>query len=240
MKYFTLVIVVLMSYQSTLAQELSGNELLEKAIKHHDSDGNWATFNGQLQVTMKTPNNSNRNSRIIINLPKDYFQVSASRDSVITTYIIEKGKCSMLLSDSLRIANLKEKPQRSYCESANMYKNYYTYLYGLPMKLKDEGTIIHDKVERKTFKGKEYLVLKASYDENVGSDVWFFYFDPKTYAMEIYQFFKTDENGKLKLDSGEYILLTETKIINNIKMPRNRAWYYNKDDKYLGTDMLTD
>ena len=56
--------------------------------------------------------------------------------------------------------------------------------------------------------------------------------------MEIYQFFKTDDSGKLKTDSGEYILLTEEAIVNAIKMPKNRAWYYNKDDKYLGTDLL--
>ena len=58
--------------------------------------------------------------------------------------------------------------------------------------------------------------------------------------MEIYQFFKTDENGKEKPDSGEYILLTEEAIVNGIKMPKIRAWYYNKDDKYLGTDTVVD
>ena len=56
--------------------------------------------------------------------------------------------------------------------------------------------------------------------------------------MEIYQFFKTDASGKLKPDSGEYILLTEEATVNNIKLPKNRAWYYNKGDKYLGTDLL--
>ena len=132
----------------------------------------------------------------------------------------------------------EKKENNLSCDRANLYKNYYTYLYGLPMKLKDPGTNIHEKVERKTFKGKEYLVLKATYDESVGSDIWYFYFNPETYAMEIYQFFKTDDSGKLKPDSGEYILLTEEATVNNIKIPKNRAWYYNKEDKYLGTDIL--
>ena len=81
------------------------------------------------------------------------------------------------------------------------------------------------------------MVLEAKYDEAVGSDVWYFYFDPSTYAMEIYQFYKGDPKGKGK-DTGEYILLTEEVPIQDIKMPKNRAWYYNKDDKYLGTDIL--
>jgi len=124
------------------------------------------------------------------------------------------------------------------CDRASLYKNYYSYLYGLPMKLKDPGTNLSDTVDKKTYKGKDYLVLKVTYDASVGSDVWYFYFNPKTYAMEIYQFFKTDDNGKEKTDTGEYILLSEEAVVNGIKMPKVRAWYYNKDDKYLGTDSL--
>ncbi|SDR68744.1 hypothetical protein SAMN04515667_0294 [Formosa sp. Hel1_31_208] len=238
MKYLTLIVIALLSFQSGFGQELSGTELLKKAIKYHDPNGQWSSFNGQLQVVMETPNNPNRHSKIKINLPKDYFCVSATRDTINTEYTVDHGACSIKLNGSEAISEAEQKMYNLSCDRATLYKNYYTYLYGLPMKLKDEGTIIHDAIERRTFKGKEYLVLKVSYDKNVGSDVWFFYFDPETYAMEIYQFYKTDENGKLKKDSGEYILLTETMTINMIKMPKNRAWYYNKDDKYLGTDKL--
>ena len=101
------------------------------------------------------------------------------------------------------------------------------------MKLKDDGTIIHQKVEKGNFKGKEYLILKATYNKEIGKDTWYFYFNPKTYAMEVYQFFKEAK------DSGEYILLSDLEIINGVKMPKKRAWYYNKDDKYLGTDILS-
>ncbi|GAL78771.1 hypothetical protein JCM19274_3329 [Algibacter lectus] len=34
-------------------------------------------------------------------------------------------------------------------------------------------------------------------------------------------------------------MLTELETINGIKMPKNRAWYYNKNDKYLATDILS-
>jgi hypothetical protein len=101
------------------------------------------------------------------------------------------------------------------------------------MKLKDAGTIIDPIVQRKTFKAKEYLVLKVTYDEGVGSDTWYFYFDPKTYAMEVYQFFKDEAKN-----DGEYILLSELQVINEIKIPKVRAWYYNKNNGYLGTDKL--
>ncbi len=101
------------------------------------------------------------------------------------------------------------------------------------MKLKDPGTIIQSKVERKLFKGKEYLVLKVNYEEEVGKDVWYFYFNTKTYAMEIYQFFHEEAKN-----DGEYILLTDLKTIEGIKMPKNRDWFTNKENKLLGTDIL--
>lgn len=106
------------------------------------------------------------------------------------------------------------------------------------MKLKDPGTKLSPVVEKVTFKGEHYLKLKATYDEAVGRDVWFFYFNPKTYAMEVYQFYKGDPNGPGK-DTGEYILLSEESTVQEIKLPKIRAWYDNKDDAYLGTDTIT-
>jgi hypothetical protein len=236
MKYLAILLFV-MSPMLQTAQELSGAELLDKAIAYHDPKGNWETFSGTFNVTMETPSGPNRDSTIKINLPEEYFYVKAARDTITTEYAVTKADCKIMLNgdDQLSAAILKE--NNLSCERAGMYQNYYTYLYGLPMKLKDPGTNVDSSVETKTFKGKEYLVLKASYDAEVGSDVWYFYFDPTTYAMEIYQFYKGDplKEGK---DTGEYILLTEEMTVNGVKMPKNRAWYYNKDDKYLGTDKL--
>lgn len=222
---------------TALGQNLTGTQLLEKAITYHDPNSNWKTFSGNFKVTMTTPNQSPRISDININLPAEFFSVTAQRDNETKTYAVSKNDCSLFLNEK-ELNKEEAKEKQMTCERANMYKNYYTYLYGLPMKLKDKGTNIDPKIERKTFKDKDYLVLKATYDAKVGSDVWYFYFDPKTYAMEVYQFFKTDDNGKLKPNSGEYILLSEEETVNGIKMPKVRAWYYNKDDKYLGTDRL--
>ncbi len=216
----------------TFSQELTGRELLDKAIEYHDPNGNWATFNGTLNVTMTIPNKPNRDSEIQIDLPKEYFYVKATRGENTTEYTVSKESCEIAFNGVKNPSEAILKEHKLSCDRANLYKNYYTYLYGLPMKLKDQGTKIHEKVEKKKFKGKEYLVLKVTYDESVGKDTWFFYFNPKTYAMEVYQFFKETK------DSGEYILLSDLETINEIKFPKTRAWYYNKNDGYLGTDTL--
>ncbi len=226
-------LLVLFIVVSGFSQTITGDELLEKAIQFHDPNGNWNTFKGELFVTMETPNSSLRESKININLPKQYFSVVAKRDTVITEFIVDKNEIRFSLNgDENPSEELKKKISLNE-ERANLYKNYYTYLYGLPMKLKDDGTIIHQKVEKRQFKGKEYLVLKATYNQEVGKDTWYFYFNPETFAMEVYQFFKEEK------DSGEYILLSGLETVNDIKMPKNRAWYYNKDNKYLGTDILS-
>ena len=72
------------------------------------------------------------------------------------------------------------------CESATLYKYYYTYLCELPIKLTHNGKLVDSKVERKTFKEKEYLVLKALYNEALYSDIWFSYNDPHAYALKVY------------------------------------------------------
>lgn len=232
-KPFILLFAALAFISLTKAQELTGTQLLEKAIQYHDPNGNWSTFNGTLEVTMETPKNPDRVSTIRINLPQEFFYMKASRADKTTEYTVDKDSCTIAFNGSSDLSEAIKKENNLSCERAQLYKNYYTYLYGLPMKLKDEGTIIHPKVEKKTFKEKEYLVLKVTYKESVGKDTWYFYFDPKTYAMEVYQFFKDESKN-----DGEYILLTEEKVVNGIKMPKKRAWYYNKNDGYLGTDIL--
>ncbi len=235
---FTNFIILILIFSSCSEAPLTGEALLNKAVNYHDPNGHWPNFDATFKVRMETPNNSDRLSTISINLPQDLFSLTATRDTVTTKYTVNKGKCAIGLNEETNIDEATAKANNLSCERANMYKNYYTYLYGLPMKLKDPGTHIDEIVETKTFKGKEHLVLKATYDKEVGTDIWYFYFDPETYAMEIYQFFKQDDDGNQKDDTGEYILLTEEAIVNDIKMPKNRAWYYNKDDGYLGTDVL--
>jgi len=218
---------------SGFSQKLTGKQLLEKAIAYHDPKGNWATFKGDLNITMEIPEKPNRDSHIKIDLPNQYFSVIATVVDNTTAYTIKKDSVTITFNGDMHPSKEILKAHNLSKERAKLYQNYYTYLYGLPMKLDDPGTIINNTVQSKTFKGKTYWVLKATYDKAVGNDTWYFYFDKHTYAMEIYQFYHDESKN-----DGEYILLSEVEIINSIKMPKIRAWYVNKNDKLLGTDIL--
>ncbi len=233
MRYIILISVFFIS-NVFHGQKITAEELLDKAIQFHDPNNQWKTLDGAFNVLMKTSKSSDRLSTIQINIPKQYFSLEVKKDDASYTYTFNKEVCTTSLNGSSEVSDKDRETYRLTCERGGMMKNYYTYLYGLPMKIKDPGTILHDEVRTKTFKGKEYLVLKVNYEEGVGKDAWYFYFDPKTYAMEVYQFYHD-----VSKNDGEYILLEGLEEIDGIKMPKKRAWYYNKDDKYLGTDILS-
>ncbi|MFT5251870.1 MAG: hypothetical protein ACI87N_000866 [Flavobacteriales bacterium] len=218
----------------TNAQELSGQELVKKTIAFHDPNNNWNTFKGELAIEMITPDGNTRISNVAINLPRQYFKLTSLRNNIAITHIVCKDSASFGLNEQKSFTEEEVKKYNLTDTRAKFMKNYYTYLYGLPMKLSDTGTIINPVVTRKEFMGKEYLVLQVKYEEGIGKDVWYFYFDPKTYAMEIYQFYHDETKN-----DGEYILLTEEESFSGIKFPKNRAWYQNTDKKFLATDKLT-
>ena len=233
MKLGLLFFISFLITNSILAQELTGPELLNRAISFHDPNNNWEAFNGTLHVKMETPNSSDRSSSVGIDLPNSRFQLKVSKDGDSYSYELDGADCKISLNGSTTFSEEDKEKFRLSCERGRMYRDYYTYLYGLPMKLRDKGTIVHEKVERRVFMEKEYLVLKATYEKEVGEDIWYFYFDPGTYAMEVYQFFHDESKN-----DGEYILLSGMEEINGVKMPKVRKWHYNKDSKYLGTDIL--
>ncbi len=50
--------------------------------------------------------------------------------------------------------SIAAKAKNMTCDRATLYKNYYTYLYGLPMKLKMLAQISVIKLKRKPLKAK--------------------------------------------------------------------------------------
>ena len=228
------IILFLASFSlvQTFAQQISGSELLRKSIQFHDPEGNWETFQGTLQVMMKIPDKPKRNSTISIDLPNQYFYLKAIQEEKTTEYTLDKMSCLIKFNQETPTESQKLANKLS-CDRAKMYRDYYTFLYGLPMKLNDPGTIIHEQVILKSFQGNEYLVLKVTYEREVGEDTWYFYFNPETYAMEVYQFYHDEDKN-----DGEYIILSEIEMVQGIKMPKKRDWYYNHDDRFIGTDLL--
>ncbi|MGI9626820.1 MAG: DUF6503 family protein, partial [Longimicrobiales bacterium] len=121
------------------------------------------------------------------------------------------------------------------CPGVERMRNYYLYLWGLPMKLTDPGTQIASEIEQATFDERAALSAKVTYDAEVGSDIWYFYFDPATYQMIGYKFYHDEAAG-----DGEYILLRDEYDLLGMKIPAVRRWFTNRDSTFLGADHLVE
>lgn len=215
------------------AQLPSAQEVLDRSIAYHDPNNNWQGFKGTFTVKMETPSRPLRTSQIYLDFNKSYFKYVVEQADDTIEGIWNKGNCSHKLNDSERFTTKEAEKHRLNCDRTTKMKDYYTYLYGLPMKIKDPGTILDEKVEKTSFQGEEFYKLRVDYEEEVGKDVWYFYFDTKDFRLRHYQFYHD-----LSKNDGEYILLSEEEVVQGIKMPKVRAWYMNNDDRYLGTDVL--
>lgn len=217
----------------SLNGQQTGEQLIDLSIKFHDPQNNWKKFKGHLNFTVERPDKPNGKRKVFIDNKKNEFSFWAQYDEGLLNYKISKGKSVAQWNNETNIPENIAKKYRISEDRAIMYRDYYTYLYGMPMKLKDPGTTIHTKVDQVEFYGKKYDKVKVTYAPEVGDDIWYFYFDPETHALEAYQFFHDESKN-----DGEYILFEELKEIDQVKMPSIRKWYYNKDEKFLATDIL--
>ena len=217
----------------TFAQTAEAESILARSITYHDPQGNWGSFNGSFLVELTTPGEDPRKSTIHMDQVESLFQLEMSQGDNTKVYALVGDLCELTFNGSTDFSEEIAKEHRLSCERARMYRDYYTYLYGLPMKLRDPGTQMTPVAEKRTFHGKSYWVIEVRYDPEVGKDLWYFYFNPETYAMEAYQFF----HDKAEND-GEYILLEGEHDLDGMRLPKVRTWYTNKADKLLGTDTL--
>ena len=219
MRNLLMIIGIMLLFPLNLSAQAWAKDILASSIGYHDPESKWEQFSGAFTIQVTSKDKPSFLREVMIDLPQEYFELIETRGNDIKTYRIDKGEYAT--EDSLVQARTLK------------LRDYHTYLYGLPMKLKDPGAQIDPKTERVVFHGKESIRMRVTYDPSVGSDTWYFYFNPENYALIAYQFYHNEAIG-----DGEYILLEEIETVEGIKMPKIRSWYYNNDGSYIGTDEL--
>ncbi len=197
----------------THAQNPSAEQILNKSIRYHDPKNQWGSFNHQMVFVSERPNGPDRKSTVEIDNNRGSFS------------LVEENNNMAILMDSCTLI-----PAGKTCDNVKRTRNYYVYLWGLPMKLKDKGTVLDPRVGEEKFEGVACYVLRVPYDE----DIWYFYIDKSNYAMRGYMFYKDEPARK-----GEVIYLDEEVLIGDMRIPKKRKWLTTPDLKFLGTDILT-
>jgi len=233
MKYLLLPVLILIG-QVEIFSQAPAIELLDKSIAYHDPDDRWKKWAPELPFTVVFPGKPDTERWVSYDNKKGSFLFRANYPEGDLVYKVEKdSEVSVLWNDSAEIPEKVAEQYRISKDRALMYRDYYTYLYGMPMKLNDPGTNIHPEISTFTKEGVPYKKIKVSYEESIGKDIWYFYFDPITSALKAYQFFKDESKN-----DGEFILFEGEIIKDGIRIPKDRKWYYNVDGKYLATDVL--
>lgn len=226
---FTLFILSTLS----LRAQITATEALQKSIQYHDPQGEWPAFQGTLFFEFENPEGTRSPSKVLIDLPNHIFRQVDSRKEKEIVRFEGKDTCYATYDGGTAFSAEEAQKLRLTCESVQMYRDYFTYLYGLPMKLTDPGTIIQEKIIDTTLLQARHLAIKVTYEAEVGGDIWLFYLDPNTYALKAYQFYRDEESKK-----GEVILLSGEYTYRNFIIPRHRSWYTFPANKFLGTDRL--
>lgn len=219
------------------AQEASAAaDLLARSIAWHDPEGRWATGAWRLTVSEARPEDPGEAQTTVLEIDNrgGRFAWRTRRDGADLGGELQGDRCVLTLNGSTDIPEAEREKHRLSCDRLRRIRNYYSYLWGLPMKLRDPGTRLDPEVRETTFEGRPVRALKVTYDEGVGSDTWYFYLDRETPALAGYRFFHDEAKG-----DGEYILLDGETTGGGLRLPRQRAWYMNQDRKHLGIDTLT-
>lgn len=208
------------------------SELLSKTLAYHDPNGNWSRLKTRLFIVSSDSAGQEHPFELELDNGTGYFAHISRQDGKEAVKGFVEGKPFYLLDGKQQISEEDRKKYKLTLESLNRVRGFHPYLFGLPMRLTDQGVRAKDMAAMEELEGKRYRVLQVNFDPSVGSDNWFFYLDPQTYAMKAYRF----NHGKP--ESGEYILLEKEEVVNGIRIPKVRKWYWNKNKGYLGTDTL--
>ncbi len=206
--------------------------ILQKTLEYHDPENNWPQLKTRLYLSSTDTSGKAHTFELELDNATGYFCHISRQDGNEVVKGMANGKPFYLLNGK---PDIKEEDRKKYGltpEDLKWVHGFYGFLYGLPMKLTDEGTKVAVTETEAGLDGKIYRMLQVNYDAAVGKDNWFFYLNPQTYAMQAYQF----NHGKP--ETGEYILLDQEVTVQGIKLPKVRKWYLNKNNKYLGTDII--
>ncbi len=208
-------------------------ELLERSIEYHDPRGHWQDGRLRLALTESRPDGSDRTTGLLIDNRRGRFQIDTTRTGARLEGRLSAGECRWSLDGATDFTEADRETYRLDCPRLRWLRDYYSYLWGLPMKLRDPGTRLHPRVDDVRFNQQRVWAMRVTYDETVGSDTWYFYFAQRDHSLVGYRFYHDEAAG-----DGEYILLEGEIEAAGLRLPAIRSWYTNAEERYLGTDRL--
>ncbi|WP_339790020.1 MAG: DUF6503 family protein [Imperialibacter sp.] len=212
---------------------LTPASLLEKSIEAHDPNNQWPKLNSRFHMSIKRDGQADRYFSVLINNPEGIFEYALQQGDSTVSQGVRHGEYYVSVNDSSNL-NYEIKSKFQLTEERTQYlKEVYEYLYGVPMKLKDTGTIIDPAVVEETFNNQSCWVIKVTYDPSTDGETWYFYIDKETFLLAGYRFYFDESKG-----DGEFIFVEGYESLNGLQLPKLKKWHWNKDSAHFRTDEL--
>lgn len=211
----------------------TASEVLERTIQYHDPQGQWASGPIYLKIRSERPDGTSNIREAWINISAESFEMKATQKTNLSLRGMLKDSCYYALNGETVLVQDSIEKYRLDCARTLMFRDYLTYLNGLPMKLKDPGTILDPKLEKTSYMNQSVWVLTVRYAPEVGDEIYQFYIKPDNYAMIGYRFYRDEAKP-----NGEYIVLKEETMVGQMRIPKIREWYTFPDTSFLGADIL--
>ena len=212
--------------------------LLAQSIAHHDPRGVWGQRCVHLEVEVRyseaqAARRGQAGARRELWLDPGHarFRFVDRRGGHTIEYRVEDGVGDVWVDGRSPVSEA-EKTERGVRDPL-LYRDYHEYLFGLPMKLRDPGTLLEPRVHADRFDGRAVWRLRVRYEEAVGRDLWDFFFEPEGAALVGARFYHDEAAG-----DGEFLVFRDEIVDEEtgLRLPRSRAWYTNADKESLGTD----
>ncbi|MCF8414342.1 MAG: DUF6503 family protein, partial [Melioribacteraceae bacterium] len=181
-KYIYLVLITLML--TNCSKFDSPSDLVDKSILFSDPDKKWENAAIGIEIREPRPQNPDRYSKVIINIPLEYFELTRNRGENTSSHIVTKSGANMILingDDDYDNALLEEYGLSS--EKNIKYKRYYEFLYGLPHSLKSDYVKELSNIEETNFNNQEAFALTAKLRKPIISNEWKIYFSKENHSI---------------------------------------------------------
>jgi hypothetical protein len=213
----------------------SAEQLLAETIRFHDPGSAWGRAAFSIALEESRPDGLSRQTRLTFDPPHDVFRLQTERDGHQIDLIVRGDVVEATLDGSTEFSEEDAHKYRLSPDRARWIRNYYLYLYGLPMKFRDNGAHLDPNIVREPFEGRDAWKLRITYDPETGEDIWYVWIDPNDYRMLGYGF----HHDEAKQD-GEIVTLEGLVETAGLRLPRARRWNVTADGRHLGTDTIVD
>jgi hypothetical protein len=216
-----------------LVSSLSAKELLDRSIAYHDPQGRWGGGAFEITDVSARPDGTGRRTILRFDNARSRFEMESTVDKLPLNVVVENDTVRVRLDGRTDLSPAELERHRLTPAQLLTRRNFYLYLYGLPMKLRDPGTRLDPQVKETDFHGRTVYQLRVTYDKSVGSDTWYFYLDRETFALVGHRFHHDESSG-----DGEHTVLTEEVSGQGLRLPRVRKWFRNKNNELFITHTI--